>query len=550
MPSSLPALSEDESDYYKGQAVELVQEYYKNLNLITGDSSMSYDQKTAIENDLISSYFTSSAVVYNDIPDTGRIQDMTIRDYLDELNLLYADPKSGITFSKPKIEVPDIDVAADQFFMDVSVERTIRCYGKPEYSSTKKLDYYIGFAPSSRDIKIYSITEHGEKQNSYIKATIQSNVSAVPVNQSTSTFPVNQPAIAEPVNQPASDAIAENSNGSVVFNITPSDAQVKVDGQNTYFVNGMSVTLPQGQHNIEISAPHCIRYIYTDYNIEAGAVNTINRDLVIKTGTLKLTAANSKASGGYVYIDGDSTGRMPLNYISLSEGLHCIQVFKDGYFAWKKNVRIETGQDIEQLVDLINIENTEDALRIISGVLYPRVAYISSPVNPAYVPLVSLHPVNNNITKSSKAPQANPANNNNNKSLVQPANPKAGNTQQKPAVQKPAQGDNQFYAPTNNSQTDKQEKKQSKSQQSAKKADEGWTVVEPDFSGKKESKQSTSQSNGQKSGQHSTQRNGQSTTGSAPQKPGRVKAQGNSSTKLSTVTSTPQRGYVPPPRKK
>jgi hypothetical protein len=391
----MPSLSEPEAISYKQEAEDLLTDYYKKLNIIIGDSSMGFAQKDALEDTLIGTFFKNKTfLVFNDYK-SDEIQDMPIKEYLDGLNVLYGDARLGLTFARPKITIPDVFTSGDSFFVKVEVDRTIMANGKPDLSNTKRLDYYLSFNRYNKDIRIYGVSQHMDNESQFQKALIE------------------KPAA--PVMASASTTIAPES-AYLLMSIQPSNAEIKIDGTRIYFVNGMQIPIQPGTHRVDISAPHYGTYTYFAFNATEGE-NTISRELYQRTGELNLFAANNNAIGACVYIDGDSAGRLPLPLnLNLLEGIHSVQVFKEGYFAWKKNITIRYAEESKQQVSLQNIEKTEENLQLIKSILFP----VTAQGNPSLLP--GGNPNSGYAIPASGFNRAEMANVQNNSAIQAPAN--------------------------------------------------------------------------------------------------------------------------------
>ena len=153
--------------------------------------------------------------------------------------------------------------------------------------------------------------------------------------------------------------------------------------------------------------------------------------------------------------------------------------------------------------------------------------------------------VNYGTPKTGQPNQLSPATSNINKTTAPPSTTKPRSTPtNQPAIQKPAQKEDQFYAPDNNTRSQNTKQKSTPPKQ-AKNTDQGWKEVTPDFSNKKSAQRQTPQSSRQSSyqntGNHSAQTNTRPSNNNSYQQNNNIKQHYNSP----HVTPAPQPKYIP-----
>ncbi len=346
-----PSLAPEEEAHFKEQAHAMLVDYYTGLNYYF--TKIDAAQKDYMTTQAINGNFRSStATVYNDYQKGAHIKQMSIQEYLDQLNVLYGDDKLGITLIATSINVEGVYVQGDSFFVKTVVNLSLTSSTNPELNNAAVVDYYSSFIPAKEDIRIFRMTSHEENTANLVPATIKNK----------------DYIISTPNTNPAILATQEVNPAFLTFKVSPGNATLSIDGKPVYFVNGLKITAAPGTKRIEITAPGYQPYMLNNFNVNEGN-NNINAELVQNMGALTVEARTKKAGAAKVLVDGKFVGNIPVLRYGLSEGLHSVQIVKEGFFSKRKNVNIKAQQDEPWKVDLINIENTKKGVSTALGVL-------------------------------------------------------------------------------------------------------------------------------------------------------------------------------------
>ena len=128
----------------------------------------------------------------------------------------------------------------------------------------------------------------------------------------------------------------------VVFNVTPADALVELNGEMLFVADGMAQKLVKfGTYSYKIIAK--------DYHPTEGqiTVNDVNQkrvvNVVLKPAFGWIEVGGSSVDGGIVYIDDRMVGRAPLKSERLASGAHNIKIVRQMYRNYESSVTVTDG---------------------------------------------------------------------------------------------------------------------------------------------------------------------------------------------------------------
>ena len=129
----------------------------------------------------------------------------------------------------------------------------------------------------------------------------------------------------------------------VVFNVTPADALVELDGKMLVVNGGQAMELVKfGTYSYNVAA--------ANYHSETGSV-TVNDNRSKKIVTVNLKPASgwievvgASAEGAYVYVDNRMIGKAPIKSNMLSSGSHVVKIVKSLYKGYETTVNVTDGQ--------------------------------------------------------------------------------------------------------------------------------------------------------------------------------------------------------------
>ena len=129
----------------------------------------------------------------------------------------------------------------------------------------------------------------------------------------------------------------------VVFNVTPADALVELDGKMLVVNGGQAMELVKfGTYSYNVAA--------ANYHSESGVVTVNdNRSKKIVTVNLKpafgwIEVVGASAEGAYVYVDNRMIGKAPIKSDMLSSGSHVVKIVKSLYKGYETTVNVADGQ--------------------------------------------------------------------------------------------------------------------------------------------------------------------------------------------------------------
>ena len=128
------------------------------------------------------------------------------------------------------------------------------------------------------------------------------------------------------------------------ISVQPKDAKVTVDGiqQNVSSDGEYSAMLPYGTHTYKVEAGGYIRQSGS-FSVSSGDMAPINVSLVSALATVSVTCPTPAVS---LYVDKKSVGNVPWSG-SLKEGMHLVEVKKNGYRSQQKTIQLSQQQKLD-----------------------------------------------------------------------------------------------------------------------------------------------------------------------------------------------------------
>ena len=128
------------------------------------------------------------------------------------------------------------------------------------------------------------------------------------------------------------------------ISVQPKDAKVTVDGvlQESSSDGEYSAMLPYGTHTYKVEAGGYISKSGS-FSVSSGEMAPINVSLVSALATVSVTCPTSAVS---LYVDKKSVGNVPWSG-SLKEGMHLIEVKKNGYCSQQKTIQLSQQQKLD-----------------------------------------------------------------------------------------------------------------------------------------------------------------------------------------------------------
>ena len=130
----------------------------------------------------------------------------------------------------------------------------------------------------------------------------------------------------------------------LVFNLKPADATLEVNGETWTNTNGKCRKfVPFGNYTYTIRAAK--HYTQTGTVMVNDFINkvVVNVSLKHECGSVNIPSSVSM-DGATVYIDGENVGTVPLLLHDVLTGSHVLEVKKNGYWSYKKNINVQEGQ--------------------------------------------------------------------------------------------------------------------------------------------------------------------------------------------------------------
>jgi hypothetical protein len=144
------------------------------------------------------------------------------------------------------------------------------------------------------------------------------------------------------------------STGTLILLISPSGAEIKIDGKKVGIAPLETLALNAGKHNIEISYPNYAK-IVQGITIQGGAELRLSFTLQPLTGNLSVS---SNPLGAEVEINGKPWGKTPLKNLKIPIGSHLVQIRYPGYRPTTKRINISPQQSENISVVLSELAQT------------------------------------------------------------------------------------------------------------------------------------------------------------------------------------------------
>ena len=133
----------------------------------------------------------------------------------------------------------------------------------------------------------------------------------------------------------------QGKDGSIVIESEPTNAKIFIDGNNVGVTPETINNVKPGKYFIEINLDGYETWS-NEINVEAEKETSLTAELTTKYGSIFLGSEPTKSK---IFLDGIEIGTTPANLRSVPHGKHLIEVRKDGYNVWEKNVNIEPGKE-------------------------------------------------------------------------------------------------------------------------------------------------------------------------------------------------------------
>jgi len=293
-----PALSKTQSANYRERCTEIVKNYYDGINVLIGANMIADDQKQNAVESVQEDCFRDNQVRINNTISEIAQDDLSVNKYLSNITLL-SDKIEKITYNND-ITLSDIyyDGTGNYYYIVASLNQLEISADKTK--GNKKVDIYVNFNPKSNlNPKIYSIQNHKEGVlNSQNLAPI------VPDNEAEKPIDGIKPYF--------------------VFDITPGNADINIDGKNVFF-DGNKIETTAGNHTIEINAPNYQGITFGVLASDTGAQHIV-RNLPLKHGYLLVNSPDNSVPDPQVYIDSNMVGSMPVDKYQLNVGAHNVEI--------------------------------------------------------------------------------------------------------------------------------------------------------------------------------------------------------------------------------
>jgi hypothetical protein len=145
----------------------------------------------------------------------------------------------------------------------------------------------------------------------------------------------------EPGKEKSLTATLQLHTGSVTIESEPTKAMVYLDGKHVGTTPDSFASIVPGTHEINVKLDG--HDVWSELvNVEAGKDKLLSASLQKMTGSVMIESEPAKA---IIYFDGNKIGETPDIIISSSIGSHLVEVRKDGYNTWTKNIDIEPGKE-------------------------------------------------------------------------------------------------------------------------------------------------------------------------------------------------------------
>jgi len=356
----LPPLTEATVNDKKEQCKMQLDAMFYDYNIVL-NSRNKEEQRFGTIDEMPQNYFTDNALIdgNTDISSLHK-EKYEVKVYFSNLQEALSQLNASLKTDVKSISEIHFDEQKNRYFIVVNVDKKMVPHPGFVMNSadtvTRSVDIYFGFTLEDRKPKIYSVQQHRED-------ALQ-GFSALPV-----------------VPDQAADSTLSESKSYLVFNVTPNDAQVLIDGQPTFYSNGQQLEVAPGTHQISISSNN---YIKQDFSvtIEKTSTTAIEKDLDPQGGFLNVNANAASDFGAAIYINDIQIGNVPVNNYPLATGRYNIRIAKDSYeklgvvgIAANRSVTVSASLTSGQFLSGV----IESGYRPVTVVLLPRY-YFTAPI--------------------------------------------------------------------------------------------------------------------------------------------------------------------------
>jgi hypothetical protein len=159
--------------------------------------------------------------------------------------------------------------------------------------------------------------------------------------------------------------------------VTPATATVDIDGTAaTVTAGSFSVSVTAGIHSIVASASGYVTY-YTNVSVSAGATTTVTITLKAVTPSGYLAGTVSPASAT-LSVDGQAESVVSGTFnVTLSAGLHVVEVTASGYLPYVTLVDIAGGATTKETIALSALPTTSPSSTYLSPLAYGLIAVLA-----------------------------------------------------------------------------------------------------------------------------------------------------------------------------
>jgi len=136
-------------------------------------------------------------------------------------------------------------------------------------------------------------------------------------------------------------AILKGKNGAIIIESDPTNAKIYIDGNNKGNTPVTLTDLKPGEYTVTIK--------HNEYETWENSVKVqpekdtfITAVLLKKYGSVFLESVPSNAK---ITLDGKEVDTTPARLNTIAHGIHLVEVIKDGYEIWRRNVKVEPGKE-------------------------------------------------------------------------------------------------------------------------------------------------------------------------------------------------------------
>jgi len=356
----LPPLTEATVNDKKEQCKMQLDAMFYDYNIVL-NSKNKEEQRFGTIDEMQQNYFTDNALIDgNTDVSVLHKEKYEVKVYFSNLQEALSQLNASLKTDVKSISDIRFDEQKSRYFIMANVDKKITPH--PGFvmdgadTATRSVDIYFGFTLEDRKPKIYSVQQHHDD-------ALQ-GFSALPV-----------------VSDQIADSTLSESKSYVVFKVTPSDAQVLIDGQPTFYSNGQQLEVSPGTHQITISSNNFIKQDFP-VTVENTSTTAIEKDLDPQGGFLNVNASTASDNGAAIYINDIQVGNVPLNDYPLATGRYNIRIAKDSYeklgvvgIAANRSVTVSASLSSRQFLSGV----IESGYRPVTVVLLPHY-YFGAPV--------------------------------------------------------------------------------------------------------------------------------------------------------------------------